>query len=302
LPKFKAVEIHDANHAWIIAYGKGLLHTQDGGKKWEIIAQNQSGSLNRISFITPQEGWAVDKQGNILKTIDGGRLWYKISSLQYNNKESAILIINIKFTDKLHGWIVDSTSIWRTEDGGLNWETQYPFGRITGSNQHILSCSFLNNKLGWLGGDGGKIYSTKDGGSSWLVKILASSEIDFDDINFISKDTGWVLNYSGSKIYKTQDGGNSWQPVIIHYSDEGISINSVYFINKDIGWAAGQISPESNQWDNLPINMFGSAVVLSTSDGGLTWLPIRAGVKESSFDSIFFADSNNGWLFSRRNI
>ena len=302
LPKLKTIEVKGLTHAWVITYNKRYLRTQDGGKSWENKSLEEVGNPSRISFINLTTGWAVDKDGNILKTIDGGNSWIKVSFIPYKDKQSAILIISIQFIDNLHGWVIDPYFLWYTEDGGLSWDKRCPSNEVLNHKAQIY-CGFLvSSRVWWLCGDQGKIYSTMDGGRTWLTKIVDSDAVVFDDIQFASDKLGWVMSYTGSAIYRTWDGGISWKKIKMAFGDERLLIKSVQFINLEDGWAAGKILSDNVQFNGLPIGQFGAAIVLHTKDGGQSWEPVKAGEKEPFFERIFFADLQNGWLVGQGNV
>src|SRR5262245_53211249 len=70
-----------------------------------------------------------DREAGIMKSTDGGRTWRSISLTQHAN-----LLIDVYFTDELHGWVVGGHGgdvyerlkpvVLRTEDGGKTWTDQ----------------------------------------------------------------------------------------------------------------------------------------------------------------------------------
>ena len=50
---------------------------------------------------------------------------------------------------------------------------------------------------------------------------------------------GWAVGYSG-EIFVTEDNGNSWAHILTGSGPTQDQINSVFFINENIGWAAGR--------------------------------------------------------------
>src|SRR5258708_36792571 len=67
---------------------------------------------------------------------------------------------------------------------------------------------FVDAKRGWVGGDGGLLSYTEDGGATWVERPLGT-EHSINDIYFVGKDTGFVL--AGGRLFGTSDGGHSWR-------------------------------------------------------------------------------------------
>lgn len=55
--------------------GTLVLHSPDGGHRWELQLTGQSLPLEALTFVDRQHGWAVGALGTILATDDGGRTW-----------------------------------------------------------------------------------------------------------------------------------------------------------------------------------------------------------------------------------
>lgn len=61
---------------WIAgAPGTRILHSSDGGRRWEWQPTACSTPLQHVHFLDERRGWAVGSLGAILATTDGGRVW-----------------------------------------------------------------------------------------------------------------------------------------------------------------------------------------------------------------------------------
>jgi photosystem II stability/assembly factor-like uncharacterized protein len=197
----------------------------------------------------------------VMRTPDGGRSW---SELPVGNL--ANLLIDIYFTDEMHGWVVGGRGgssydrlkpvILYTANGGASWEDrlqnsgiQFPRGEWGWKIQ------FLNDQLGFVSLEnfqGAAILKTTDGGRTWQrieIKNQPGPRInnDLEGIGFLNETTGWV----GGHGYKlpggdrtqtssgTTDGGLSW----FEASDAvGKNINRFRFTGKEpiVGYASGK--------------------------------------------------------------
>ena len=80
------------------------------------VAMQTSGSAATflgMFFHDSQLGWAVGSGGTILKTIDGGRKWKKMSS------GTTALLTAVNFRDARRGWVVGANGITTFVDSAL---------------------------------------------------------------------------------------------------------------------------------------------------------------------------------------
>lgn len=134
---------------------------------------------------------------------------------------------------------------------------------------------FIDANTGWVAGNLGTIASTVDGGQTWTVQDPALTST-LRAISFIDAQTGWIVGDQGI-ILHTGDGGMTW-----HKQFQGsAAIN--HFIDVTF-------TDELNGWT---VNTKGD--VYRTADGGNTWYIDRPGF-ELGWNSIFFLDSNTGWI------
>ena len=195
---------------------------------------------------------------SIWKTKNGGQLWEKVYLDDVSCKISDFMV-----TDSVHGFILCSDVLIKTNDGGDSWKKiPLPF---KGSNFY-----FLNNRLGLLDADR-KLFKTINGGKTWnkIDSISSISHIFMVDSSHI-----WVgiLFPDGGRIMSSIDGGNNWQT-----PRPAMMIEDMFFINKKQGMACGMTMT--------------SGFCSATYDGGLTWSK-----KEITGNVIYFTSPAHGWL------
>lgn len=142
----------------------------------------------------------------------------------------------------------------------INWSTLH-----SNTNEQLKDICFVDANNGWVVGSNNKILKTTNGGLTWTSKTTELRELR--RVYFININYGWACGRDSS-IIKTTDGGNTWISKMV-----GDLIDCVFFINKDIGWAAG--------WS-----------IYKTNDGGETW-SIQSS-EDFALNDIFFTDENNG--------
>jgi len=185
---------------------------------------------------------------------------------------------DVYFVDSETGWIVgDNGVILHTEDEGNKWEKQN-----SGTFCKFHSLYFVDESTGWVVGDNGIILYTTSGGETWKIQ-KSPVEANLYGVHFVDENLGWIVGDNGIILHTTSGGeGGSW--FNIKGGGEGWKIQdsktlsklySLYFIDENCGWAAG---------DN--------GIIISTTDGGETWEEKRNGKTLMAID---FADEKHGW-------
>lgn len=131
----------------------------------------------------------------------------------------------------------------------------------------LQAVSPVNDSLVWVGGHGGVILRTLDGGRSWnRLAAPGGDSLEFRDVYAMSRDSAYVLSAGPgrrSRIYRTSDGGVTWQ---------------LQFLNRD----SSAFYDCFDFWDEAHGIALSDAVnhrlvLMSTSDGGVTWAPPPGG-------------------------
>ena len=119
-------------------------------------------------------------------------------------------------------------------------------------------------------GNAGKIYRSTNGGNTWAS--YNQGAVDFKSVTSYDNNV-WIAGSDG-KVYKTLKTVSIINP--IETGTTG-SINSICFINNDIGYLCGD-----------------GGIVYKTINGGMNWSPSNAGISNVKLNSISFADLQNG--------
>ena len=248
--------------------------------------------------------------------------WYQISF-----DSSSYSLYQPKFVNSDIGWLLafdenppNTTTIYNTTNGGINWIPQF------NSYAPIISNFYLDENNGWftkLASAGAVLYYTSNGGTNWVIRH--SGFEFFYDIRFFDLNNGIAVGSSGAPqsgaIFKTSDGGITWQVVL---NNDYSIFDCCEFINPLVGWCASQIMVDSSSilktidggltWTELPSPEFSSILkmkffnelegwILSdgnlykTMDGGSSW-----DLKFTSITDFSFVDSSNGWYLSQNKI
>jgi photosystem II stability/assembly factor-like uncharacterized protein len=200
----------------------------------------------------------------------------------------------MKLSDALRAWIVETFTIWRTDDGGKSWRLALSIMNPETDGQPGNAC-FLNRDDGWVATSKGRVYRTGDGGKNWQVISLAEN-LNVTDVVFVNQQTGWVAGFEElppyTKLFHTKDGGKTWLS-LPRPQGNGV-IASINFVDEREGWIAGRL------WMGDPQTSVGA--LFHTIDGGETWRRIQLQPIEPFFGHVHFIDSQHGWLAGRDNL
>ena len=72
-----ALELTGSKEAWAVGGWGKLLHTQNGGMKWELsnVAGGEDTYLANVKFVDRYHGWVNGGKGVVFSTVDAGRTW-----------------------------------------------------------------------------------------------------------------------------------------------------------------------------------------------------------------------------------
>ena len=278
-----------------------VLKSSDGGLTWSQLSVNITTRLRAVDFVSPKRGWiggtpyAFDTMRH---TFDGGDSW-QTSNSPVLPATGAVHVRDLDFVSSDVGFLAGGTSLWRTDDGGSNWNRLYPteqvgleklfflnenVGWAYGStmvrtldggntwqtterfNHLVLDAHFTDDSNGWIVGIASSIRKTEDGGETFTgVSCVECGSSTLKAIDFVDADHGWVVG-TGGTIVHSNDGGNTWTA---QSSGTTESLNEVDFIDSMQGWAVGE-----------------QGTLLRTADGGNTWVTVDTGVDYQLYDVV----------------
>jgi len=244
-----------------------VWHTSDGGATWQASQPLDLTGLTEIyvpselQMVGGQNGWLLVHVGVemnhdyvvLYHTSDGGVSWTRIIDPYTDGGIQSCSKTAMVFTDANHGWLTGDCHgvkggvlLYNSTDAGLTW-TEVTLPDPTGAANLFEDMNnacgsydpfFFGNGLGHLSvtctnfsaqniTNSYYIYSTQDGGSTWI-----GSSYPGEGLHFFSANTGWALS---NKIKLTTDGGVTWKPI----SDVSWKAQ-MDFISEQIGWAVAR--------------------------------------------------------------
>jgi len=213
----KITELAMLSENTIVAGVEGglIIHTSNQGETWDTTDFNINKECSALSFNDNKHGTAHFLGGDFLAISDDfGNTWMKYPKPQIEDFDIRYNIDCInRINDsifKMSYYRFEDTTLWiiTSRDKGMNWS----YNKI--SSNYIRRIHFLNDKIGWMGGnvimngDTSIIKKTTDGGLTWELKYQIPSQENFHWIEIIDEDKVYATN--GYDLVKTINGGKTW--------------------------------------------------------------------------------------------
>ena len=232
-----------------------------------------TGTINDMVFFDANTGIIAmnTTPPYILRTTNGGNNW------------TIGMSIRVFFMSKADSTTVYGNGdnqvydlIYRSFDRGLTWDSVALSASIT-----YCSVAFVDKDTGWVSGYDGNInrmYKTTNGG----INIFSiSTQTGYGILSFLKQKynneyCGW--NLTSGFLLKTTNSGVNW--VNIPNPLGGGNFNSIFFLNKDIGWCYIVNNPSR---------------IMYTSNGGSNWITQFIDSTNNAAADIYFNNLNKGW-------
>jgi photosystem II stability/assembly factor-like uncharacterized protein len=268
----KVIYFCDSLNGWAVGNDGAIIHSSDGGVKWNLQTSGVSDTLLDVYFSNASNGWAAGRNGCVLHTIDGGATWTKLL------KRTDYDLIKVHSNGDTDIVFSNYNNVYESFDGGTMWT-----GISMGVASELNDVIFFNMKNIVVCGYQG-VYKSVDSLTSWQQITLNSIHNLTDNwyICFLNLDTGWVYNYYG--LYFTSNGGQTWDSL----SDPKSSFGSLswYFGPAFIDNLKGYMIKYSGAPSSL----------LKTTDGGHNWSIDSTFAPTTDYLPVFYLDKwNNGW-------
>jgi photosystem II stability/assembly factor-like uncharacterized protein len=201
-----------------------LVVTHNGGASFTT-RTSPDATLTDIFFIDSTVAYAIGN--SVWKTIDAGDNWTKLYDFALPGGWSSIF-----FTSGQTGWVSKKTGVYKTLNGGIDWQRT---NTDTFNLDQGGAIFFLNTDTGYISNNT-SIEKTVNGGASWN-KVFTCTTSAYHDIHFVSSSVGYITD--GSRIFKTSDGGNTWTKVVALAASITNSLIELHFTDPNHGWACG---------------------------------------------------------------
>lgn len=202
----------DANTGFASGANATLLKTTDGGKNWNQIAVNPAEDVNfgKIFFATPTTGYMIATLktrlwANIIyRTTNGGAQWTKVLD-EGDDTDTRPTFASMFFTSATEGYITGREGrlkvIYKTTDGGAHITKSFSAaGAIDLFSMGGIQ--FLNDSVGFAGGDEGTIVRTTNRGETWK-RETSGVNTALPAISFFDENTGLIGGLFGALLKRT---------------------------------------------------------------------------------------------------
>ncbi len=95
-------------------------------------------------------------------------------------------------------------TVIHSNDRGDNWGV----AAATPGAEALYSVAVVSDSIWWVGGPGGAVYYTLDGGNSWAQKTVPGLSGQVQGIYFVNDEVGFVVGQNS--FATTWDGGETW--------------------------------------------------------------------------------------------
>jgi photosystem II stability/assembly factor-like uncharacterized protein len=285
--------------------------------------------LSQITLIDSRTGWALTKDDQILRTVDGGATWADVSIFQAPLPVQVPPTVGTCFFDEQTAFVATNAGtdnhpqivVYRTSHKGSTWDRTTITTTLDWEKNDIggLKISFADASNGYLvitgtpgaGQMAKSLYRTVDGGKTFsfvgditgmtdAAGTLNGVEGYPTGMTFSTPETGFVTcsysAYTYVLMFKTTDGGLTWKlwslPVPAAY--ESLSPSNDYYADAYPPVFFGE--QKKNGVVMLDFVQDGKHLMQSyrTTDGGGTWT-LGPASNNPDVRTYSFIDATTGW-------
>ncbi len=279
------------------------MATMNPGLLWrKTNAPISSSRTDDIWFATPDMGWAVNSNGQIVKTQDGGNSW------TVQMQDPSVYLRCIGFAGTQLGWagtISGTKRLFATRDGGATWTM---VDNLPAKPTKVCGLSVVDEQTIFASGtndpqDDPAVLRSRDGGATWDLIDMTSHASLLVDIHFVDRNRGWVvggrdaIGCPGRRATRdvvrpvvlfTEDGGNSWVDLIPNSAKKRFPLGEwgwkIFFLDDRIAFVS--------------LENFLDGALLKSVDGGKSWTRLRVNDQQrnSNLEGVGFIAENTGWV------
>lgn len=225
-----------------------LVRTVDGGESWVDVGVPTASGLRDAWFPTASVGYALDTDGGLFRTENGGGSWSILDSGAANP-------VGVYAPDASHVYVIGLRGVVRSNDSGETFERHTH--RVV-RNRTLYEADQAGSAVVFWGP---RVIALSTNRGDTFQHINRPTRAEIVHVDFISPRAGYVLE-RGGRVQFTSDRGRSWTELLTGYSNG----RRLAFATRRNGWLSlGSTHPG----------------VLRTNDGGKTWTPQILGAEHT---------------------
>ena len=248
--------------------------------QWIKQAVDTTANFRGLSVVNEKVIWASGSNGNVIRTIDGGKTWMV---MQVPDASSKLDFRDIEAFDANTAYILsigneEDSRIYKTENGGRTWDLQFE-NLDPKAFFDAIACWDKDNCIAVSDPVDGEyvLISTSDGGADWsLLGTDKMAEAKAGEAAFAASGTCLitqgkntvflVTGGSDARVFRSNNRGLTWfvadTPITHGTPASGIFSIAMYDANNGV-IVGGDYEKPAVKNNNLAF----------TTDGGKTWTP-----------------------------
>lgn len=215
-----AVSFPSSQMGWAVGHEGTILHSSDGGTSWSVQFTGQQVAEQEVGYA---ESVIARKQEQIdlADESEVEDLEFELEEAEFALDDANVAVeaggtvnplLDVWFADEKSGFAVGAYGlIFRTKDGGENWEIWS--SRLDNLDKyHYYSMASADGQTLYLSGEAGMLFRSDDAGESWLALDSPYEGSLFGIIALANGSAGRVMSFGlRGNVFVSDDKGETWQ-------------------------------------------------------------------------------------------
>ncbi len=249
----------------------GMRASRDAGLwEWDWLGPSNIGGRIRTILPDPNNAsvlWLGSVSGGIWKSTNSGSSWTPVDDFMTNLAITSMVFdpssTNIMYAATGEGFgnfdALPGAGIFKSTDGGVSWNQLVSTNNVSFTYVNRLAAHPDSAGVIYAVTNANRVYKTTDGGTTWVSKLLAST--DPVDIKVDQNNPAEVIVGCKEDVYLSTDYGENWT---------NITSGAAGKLPSDGGRSEVSFCPSNTTKIYVSMNRNGGELWRST-DNGVTW-------------------------------